>query len=410
MKKLLIKILNNNNGSVLIMVVAVMLSVVAVASSASLMVITGHNQLQTQYSHDKIQEELLLRSEGIRLHLAIEHDSARELPDRVVEIMEPDRRTTYSIKSRGELIVINSFMGLATEQAYAIQSLISAKRERWLVQSYNSPIKRYSERLIKNRSLAEYQYFTDVEASENADGGFEAALVKFWGPDDMYGPVHSNDDIWVQQAGGGSNDGWPTFHSMVTTAGRLMHYPTGGYLIDNAPMEQIFLGGYLEEVAPIIFNPTADLIRQNGIRLGEDKDIVYVNLEDGGFEVEFGDITSTVDTFGVYSWFPHNTVTANNMVNTGNNWYEDSDHIWTNYVTIYDTVWNSGNGFQIQNQSVWIEDAELWIEGVVYGRQTWGCADTIFIVGDITYANTTPGNEPDNPDNTNQSDNYLHES
>jgi len=398
MKKLF-KILLNNNGSVLIMVVAVMLSVVAVASSASLMVITGHNQLQSQYSHDKIQEELLLRSEATRLHLAIEHDNARELPGRVVEIMEPDRRTTYSIKSKGELIVINSFMGLATEQAYAIQSLISAKRERWLVQSYNSPIKRYSERLIKNRSLAEYQYFTDVEASENADGGFDAALVKFYGADDLYGPVHSNDDIWIQDY-----LGWPTFHSMVTTAGRIMDYSTLAPAVDSAPMDLIFLGGYLEEVAPIIFNPTADLIRQNGIPLGEGKEIVYVKLDDGAFDVKFGDITSTVDTFGVYSWFPHNTITANNKVNTGNNWYEDSDHIWTNYVTIYDTTWTSDSGFPINNQSVWIEDAELWIEGKVYGAQTWGCADTVFIVGDITYGNTTPGDPPDDPEDTNLTD------
>jgi len=289
MKKLLQKLFNDN-GSVLIMVVAVMLSVVAVASSASLMVVCGHNQLQTQYSHDKIQEELLLRSEATRLHLAIEHDDARQLPRRVIEILEPDRRTTYYISSRGQHIVINSFMGLATEQAYAIQSLITAKRERAFVGNtfgdgfnkrfnyHKSPIKRYSERLIKNKSLAEYQYFTDIEASENEDGGFDAALVKFWGPDDMYGPVHSNDDIWVQQAGGGSNDGWPTFHDHVTTAGRLMHYPSGNLLISSgAPMDQIFLAGYTEEVPPIIFSPNADLIKQNGMELGgEDIDIVYV--------------------------------------------------------------------------------------------------------------------------------------
>ena len=54
MKKLYKKLLNNNFGSVLIMVVAVLLSVIAVTSSASLMVVAGQNQLQTQYSHDMI--------------------------------------------------------------------------------------------------------------------------------------------------------------------------------------------------------------------------------------------------------------------------------------------------------------------------------------------------------------------
>jgi len=400
MKKLFKKLLNNN-GSVLIMVVAVMLSVVAVASSASLMVVTGYNQLQTQYSHDKIQEELLLRSEATRLHLALEHDAARPLPGRVIEVIEPDRVTTYYISSRGQHIVIDSFMGLATEQAYAIQSLITAKRERRLIQSYRSPIKRYSERLIRNKSLAEYQYFTDIEASENADGGYAAALVKFYGADDLYGPVHSNDNIWIQNVGG-----WPTFHDMVTTAQRIMDEATGAPAVQSAPMDQIFLGGYVEEVPPIIFNPTADLIRMNGRSLGgPNTDIVYVKLSEGSFVSYFGEIVHTgVDTFGVYSWFPHNTALANNVVNNGGNWYEDSNHIWTNEIAIYDTIWNQGPSFPVLDQSVWVNEAELWIEGVVYGSQTWASADTVFIVGDITYEHTIPGTPPDELGSVNTTD------
>ena len=48
-------------------------------------------------------------------------------------------------------------------------------------------------------------------------------------------------------------------------------------------------------------------------------------------------------------------------------------------------------------------EAELWIEGVVFGAQTWASADTIFIVGDITYANTSSG-PPDDPSSPNTSD------
>ena len=400
MKKLLQKLLNNN-GSVLIMVVAVMLSVVAVASSASLMVISGHNQLQTQYSHDKIQEELLLRTEATRLHLAIEHDDARQLPGRIVEILEPDRRTTYYISSRGQHIVINSFMGLATEQAYAIQSLITAKRERWIVQSYKSPIKRYSERLIKNKSLAEYQYFTDIESSENADGGFAAALVKFYGDDDLFGPVHSNDDIWIQNSGG-----WPTFHDYVTTAGRIMDFATGTFAVNSAPMDQIFLGGYAEEVPPIIFSPNADLIRQNGLTLGaDDTDIVYVVLADGSFEARFGAVEIVgVDTFGVYTWFPQDETWVDAAIAGGANWYEDTEHIWTNYIAKKETTWTVGGAFPVTNNSVWVGDAELWIEGEVYGAQTWASADTVFIVDDITYANTNAGTPPDVIGNVNLTD------
>ncbi len=401
MKKIFKKLLNNNVGSVLIMVIAVMLSIVAVASSASLMVITGHNQLQTQYSHDKIQEELLLRSEATRLHLSIEHDDTRRLPGRVVEILEPDRKTTYFISSRGQHIVISSFMGIATQQAYAVQSLITARRDRRIARSYKSPVKRYSERLIRNKSLAEYQYFTNTEASENADGGTAAAMVSFYGSDDLYGPVHSNDFIWIQNSGS-----WPTFHSMVTTHKWIMDKATGARAIYSAPMGSIFLGGYLEEAPSIIFNPTAELIRQNGLELGNpETDIVYVKLHDGSFDCMYGEIVNAgIDTFGVYSWFPHTADLADYIVNNGGNWYEDSDHIYTNYITNYDTIWTDASSFPVTNHSVWVGDAELWIEGEVYGAQTWGSADTVFIVGDIIYANTNPGYPPDDPGDTNLTD------
>ena len=402
MKKLIYKLVNNNIGSVLVMVIAVMLSIVAVASSASLMVITGYNHLETQYSHDKVQEELLLRSEAVRLHLSLEHDNNRPLPGRIIQILSPDRRTTFFISSRGQLKVIESFMGLATQQAFAIQSLITARRDRWVARSFKSPIKRYSERLVKNKSLAEYQYFTNVEASENADGGPAAAMVKFWGPDDMYGPVHSNDFIWIQNAGGG----WPTFHDMVTTSEWIMDFTTGNRAILSAPMDQIFLGGYMEEVPEIIYSPTADLVRQNGIRVGsDDTDIVYAKLAEGGFTSMLGEIILTsIDTIGVYSWFPHNTDLANLVVTNGGNWYNDSNHIWTNHIAIYDTIWNIGPGQGLDNQSVWVDEAELWIEGDVYGAMTFASADTVFIVGDITYNGTYPGTPPDVVGSVNISD------
>ncbi|MCK4695740.1 MAG: hypothetical protein KAT74_08250, partial [Candidatus Cloacimonetes bacterium] len=147
---------------------------------------------------------------------------------------------------------------------------------------------------------------------------------------------------------------------------------TGAPAVNSAPMESIFLGGYAEEVPPIIFEPTADLIRANGIPLGgPNTDIVYVKLGDGSFECMFGDIEEIgVDTFGVYSWFPHNADAANAVINAGGNWYEDSDHVWTNQITMYDTLWTPGPSFPVNNQSVWIGDAQLWIEGEVYGKQT----------------------------------------
>jgi len=178
------------------------------------MAIVSTDQLQTQYSHDIIQEEILLRSENKRTHLSIEFNQDRPLPDRSIEIIEPHRITSYKIKSTSRLQMISNFMGYATEQVVAVTSNITAKRSRNYSNANKSPIKRTTARYMRNQSLAQYQYFTHNESSENADGGQEAAAVKFWGPDVFYGKVHSNDDIWIQQAGAGNNSGWPTFYDM----------------------------------------------------------------------------------------------------------------------------------------------------------------------------------------------------
>ncbi|MCK4653037.1 MAG: hypothetical protein KAU01_01165, partial [Candidatus Cloacimonetes bacterium] len=251
-------------------------------------------------------------------------------------------------------------------------------------------------------ALSNFQYFTDIEKSENADGGTAAGMVKFWGPDVLYGPVHSNDDIWIAQVGGGSNNGWPTFYGFISTAGIFRNWNQGGVPLSPALMEQIFLGGWAEEIPPYSFDPSADLIMQNGIPLGDpETDIVYVKLCGSNFISMYGDIVETgVEEFDVYSWFPHDEVTANALINNGGNWFEDADLIWTNYITMYDTIWTVGLSFPVNNQSFWV-DCELWIEGEIDGATTFGCADTVYIVGDITYSNTNPGEPPDDPDNPN---------
>ncbi|MDA3814344.1 MAG: T9SS type A sorting domain-containing protein [Candidatus Cloacimonetes bacterium] len=322
------------------------------------------------------------------------------------------------VLENGDIIIVyseagytsNNFLKVATSiddgQSFDIDVyLLDCFRDPQIVQRNNELDICYTNAL-PGKNLTDYMYFTDSEKSENEDGGPSSAVIKFTGNDVLDGPVHSNDDIWIQQAGGGNNNGWPTFNDMVTTAGRIMDFSTGHYAVYSAPMDEIFLGGYAEEVQPITFNPSADLIRQNGIPLGyDDVDIIYVKLSDGGFESMYGEIVQTgIDTFKVYSWFPQDAEEANEIVNNGGNWFEDADHIYTNTITHYDTIWTTGPSFPVMNQSVWVNEAELWIEGEVYGAQTWASADTIFIVGDITYANTGYAQPPDDPEDTNLTD------
>ena len=398
------EIINNEKGAIILMVVALTIVLISVISTFSLITVVNSDQTLTEYQNHKIQEELLLRSEAVRTHLQLEFNKELPLPSRELELPSyQNRKTTYKIINSKEYTMLSNFMGYATAEAVAIRSQITARRSGiFTAESSNnkSPVKRYSERLLTNQSLAQFQYFTDIEASENEDGGFDAGIVRFYGADELFGPVHSNDDIWIRNLGG-----WPTFHAIVTTSKWIMDYDTMQRAIYSAPMEQIFLGGYAEEVIPIIFEPNADDIRAHGLRpFDPDKDIVYVKITESSYTSMYGNIEFvSVDTFGVYSWYPTDTGWANFIVSNGGNWYEDTDHLWTNFVPIYDTLWTSGPSGVITNQSVWVE-SELWIEGVVSGKQTWGSADTVFVVGDITYSGTPLGEPPDDPDDPNRED------
>ena len=251
-----------------------------------------------------------------------------------------------------------------------------------------------------------FSFFEETDNSENADGEDILTPKKFSGEDVVVGKVHSNDDIWIQQAGGGNNNGWPTFLELVTTSGILRKYPGGAHLPDTgAPMDDIFRGGWQEHVPIKTIPAEATLIRENGIRpFDPNADIVYVKIDGENYQSMYGYIQFVgVDSFQVYSWYPSNAQEVIEVINNGGNWFVDADNIWTNYVPIYDTLWVEGAAGIIENQSVWVE-SELWIEGQIGGKQTWGCADTVYITSDITYENTTVGEAPDDENNPNLTD------
>jgi hypothetical protein len=389
--------LENERGAAMTMVVAIIVVGVTLASSVSLVELIRSDSLLLEYQQDAVQQELLLRSEAGRTHIAVEYSEHRPLPNRTVEIINGnnERVTTYKINNSKENIIVSNFMGYAAKQVVSVRSHITARRGRSYSPSYKSPVERLSEKLMQHESLAEFQYFTDTEESENADGGQEAAAVKFWGQDVLYGKVHSNDDIWIQNAGGGET-GWPTFYETVTTSGIFRRYPSGEPLIGSgAPIEEIFRKDFAEEVAPITFSATMDDILANGTQLMPPiNDVAYVTLNGSTYEVEIGDIQLVdVKQFEVYSWHPLDAVQAAQTIFDGGNWFEDSDLIYTNSLAIFDTVWSNNSGF-VDDNSV-LCPGKLFIKGEVAGKQTWGATDTVYTVGNITYANTEIGDHPD---------------
>ena len=250
-------------------------------------------------------------------------------------------------------------------------------------------------------NLSYYQHFTQYEETENSSEQPDVTVFK--GLDVLEGPVHSNDDIWIQNALGG----WPTFHGFVTTSKRIRIWPSGELAIYNAPIEQIFLGGIAEQLQAINLPSTADTLSSNATIIGAEQDIVYVKMDGSFMQTMYGDIIETgVQLIDVYSWFPHDSYNANMIVNNGSNWFEESDLIWTNYVMICDTIWTVGPTLPItlEGSSYFVPDAELWIEGEVRGKVTWGCGNNVYLVGDISYSNTNLGEAPDDPDNLNMTD------
>lgn len=398
------KKIRNEDGSIMLMAAAIIVSVVSLASSWSMIGLVRDAELQKHYDHDAIQEELFLRTESTRTHIAIEFNRDADPPDRkardlTIEDKIEGRHTEYYIENKSENKSVTIYLGQATEQAVAIKSRISAKHEGEY-SDWTSPVKRMTEKLVRNESLAQYQYFTSVEKSENSD--IQDDIVKFYGADDLYGPVHSNDDIWIQNSGG-----WPTFYAMVTTSGRVRVWPNGELAVQVAPVDQIFLGGLMEEVPPILFEPDATELHQNATMVGYGQDIVYMKLDSGGIQTMYGQIVDAVPVeFEVYSWYPHEDYLVYDVIAGGGNWYHDADHIWTNEVAISDTVWVSGPPFQISplGSSFFCPTAELWVEGSVSGKCTLGSAKRVYIVGDITYAHTTPGQPPDDENNPNEYD------
>ena len=84
-------------------------------------------------------------------------------PSKRHQISFPGRTTTYTLQTEKEHTSLINFMGFPTSQAIVVKTLITSKRAKHFTPARKSPVKRYTERLIQNESLAQYQYFSDNE-------------------------------------------------------------------------------------------------------------------------------------------------------------------------------------------------------------------------------------------------------
>jgi hypothetical protein len=311
-----------------------------------------------------------------------------------IEILPDGKIVIFYVKELDWTLDIYQAVSIDNGASFEIELLENSVSEFTSCTDENTLYISYKECGTKN--FSEFNYYTNTEKSEYSFQGID--IQKFWGPDVLQGPVHSNGDIWIQHAGGGSNNGRPTFYGLVTTAGRAMAFPGGQPYKDAYPAQwqEVFRGGLEENTGPVLLPDNNEALVNNSFAVGDGYDIVYVKMSGTICETMLGYIIYPgYEDFDVHSWFPHNDYTASTIIANGGNWYEDSDLIAQNHLVIPDTIWTAGPVFTMQNNSFWVEDAVLWIEGQVSGSTTWGCANEIYITSDITYTHTMFGDFPD---------------
>jgi len=206
----------------------------------------------------------------------------------------------------------------------------------------------------------------------------------FTGSDEVYGKVRSNTDIWIKQTTEGNNNGWPVFWDEVITSG-IVRSASGAI-----PHRQIFRGGLSENVAPLETND--QYLLTEAIQTlpvvghyswdpeGSFPDIVFAEVNNGMVSLMRATFSTPRRDFAdVYNTFPPPT----------------GYPLFRNYFGVSDTLWSIldeiplGNGFYCPSK--------LWLKGTISGNVTIAAQDTIFLIGDLLYANTPVGTAPDAP-------------
>jgi hypothetical protein len=208
----------------------------------------------------------------------------------------------------------------------------------------------------------------------------------FNGQDTFDGPVYSKDHIYIRNTMSGSNNGWPLFNDMVVSEGRIIDDSTGQPAIYTVPMDDIFQGGYVENANSNFDFGFAGNFFHAGYTLNAslDRDVLYMKIDGSVIMCRYGDYVSDTRDFTVYNSFPDNEHTEISI----------GDSIWTNEVEIREMDWDD-NTFALSVQSSMVGAyCDIWIEGSVAGSMSIASQENIYITGDLTYWDITPGQDP----------------
>ena len=376
-------ILRNPSGNVSI---AMLLVVIAAMSGFTLAGLAYRDVLSFHYEYENTQSLLLLRSEAQRGQAIMGMLGVITIPvttsERTVEVASSQVTKTFKIKSLltsggTELVDENITQGDHRQITNVHSRVYTHKGIRYAAATNpRSIVKKYGVYTLEYETFAKFMYFTDFDKDPNG------SPIRHYGPDIFYGRVHSNEDIWIRQAGGGNNGGWPTFNGWVTTAGVVRVYPGGG---NDFPEDRIFLGGLTEHYPYTNFPEEASTVRRKGQPLGpgsyDRNTIVYVDVNGGSGDCYIGLVTSgRRDSFSVYQ--------PNQFPPWG------ADPLYYNYYAVPDTTWSTSSAGNLSGKSFYCRN-KLWLKGTMSGYQTYASGDTIFLLGDILLTNTPKGQDPE---------------
>ncbi|MGC9361580.1 MAG: hypothetical protein ACP5F3_01500, partial [Candidatus Syntrophosphaera sp.] len=272
--------------------IAMLLMVIAAMSGFTLSSLAMRDVAAFQYDFEGFQTMLFLRSEAYRGQKIAQKLGTVLIPVRTsvrnIPVTNSALRKTFNIQSllvQGGLLTDEEVVMGDQRQMTQVRSLVKSKTgigQTAMMNPKFSMIRKYGIYTLETETFAKFMYFTDTDESMAEQN------VYFYGPDLVYGRVHSNSDIWIKQAGGGTNNGWPTFHGWVTTHGEIESF-SGSYQED-----QVFQGGLTEGYPYTIFPDEATTIRRNGQPVGphyfsEDR-IMYVDVDGSGYTAYIGEI------------------------------------------------------------------------------------------------------------------------
>jgi len=381
----MLSILRKETGNLSIVMLMAVMGMVSGLTMSGLVLRDFRN---FSYEYEQSQCLHLLRADAYRglnflnnNPLALNEVSA--LPEQKVLINSGKFRRTFRVRSllskTKESTVVGAETGAqATTMAdvFRLRTLVNtAVGNAWNNFDDNSSQVYASSSLeLSQASLAEFMYFSDQDSSP------AGKPVYFYGPDVIEGKIHANSDIYIKQAGGGSNNGWPTFLDLVTTTGKIQSTP------QSYPLEQVFRGGLIEEYKGFDFPSTAETLRRNArIKLGSensDAGVIYMVTVDGtSAEVLKGEISEPRRVFADV-WNPYPPIPPAN-----------ADSLYRNVFTVRDTTWSSSSVSGLRNNGIFVF-GDLWLKGEFSGYQTWGCSRNISLIGDIKLSGTNLNTSP----------------